>query len=161
MAPPCINYMQYPWGYTMPMRICITHESYHQYPWVISSVPMRVCSTCESYPQYPWVISLVSWGYAVPVSHILSTCESYPQYPWRLRICSTRESYPQYPWLYAVPMREILFILHSYKFTHGYCISSRVLRIWLRSFLYVKLICLKMTEKWPQVQAVVSYMYVS
>ena len=31
--------------YAVPMRICITRESYHQYPWVISSVLVRVCST--------------------------------------------------------------------------------------------------------------------
>ena len=62
----------YPW---VPVRVCITRESYHQHPWVISSVPVRICSTRESYPQYPW-------GYAVPVSHIISTRESYPQYPW-------------------------------------------------------------------------------
>ena len=67
LASPCINYMQYLWGYALPVRICITRESYHQYPWVISSVPVRVCNTRESYPQYPW-------GCAVPV-----------------RICITRE----------------------------------------------------------------------
>ena len=86
---PCINYMQYPWGYALPVS--------------------HIISTRESYPQYPWVIS------SVPVSHILST----------------RESYPQYPWGYAVLVREISLILHSYKLTNGYCISSRVLRIWL------------------------------
>ena len=59
-VPPCINYMQYPWGYAAPVRICITRES--------------IISTRESYPQYPW-------GYAVPVSHILSTREDM-QYPW-------------------------------------------------------------------------------
>ena len=90
-------------------------------------VPVRVCSTHDSYSQYPW-------GYVVPVTHI-------PQYPWGhavpVRICSTRESYPQYPWGYAVPVRicstheESFIHFHSYKFTHGYCISSRVLRIWL------------------------------
>ena len=94
MATPCINYMQYPWGYAVPVRICITRESYPQYPRVISSVPVRICSARESYPQYPWVISSVPvricstsesypqylWGYAVPVSHIISTHESYPQY---------------------------------------------------------------------------------
>ena len=104
---PCINYMQYPWRYAVPVRICITCKSYHQYPWVISSVPVRVCITRESYPQY-------LWGYAVPVSHILSTRKDM-----------------QYLWGCAVPVREVSFILHSYKFTHGYCISSRVLRIWL------------------------------
>ena len=47
-------------------------------------------------------------------------------------ICSTHESYPQYPWGYAVPVREVSFILHSYKFTHGYWgYDSQVLRIWL------------------------------
>ena len=39
--------------YALPVRICITRESYHQYPRVISSVPVRICSTRESYPQYP------------------------------------------------------------------------------------------------------------
>ena len=158
MAPPCINYME---GGAIMTHPCInmshiisTRESYPQYPWVISSVPMsHILSTHESYPQYPWVISSVpmmvcstreDWGYAVPVSHILSTHDCL-----------------QYLWRYAVPVREILFILHSYKFTHRYCIFSWVLRIWLLSFLYVKLTCLKMTEKWPQGQAVVSYMYVS
>ena len=29
----------------------------------------------------------------------------------------------------AVPVREISLIFHSYKFTHGHCISSQVLRI--------------------------------
>ena len=103
-GPPCINYMQYPWGYAVPVRICITRESYHQYLWVISSVPVRVCITRESYHQYLWVIS------SVPV-RIRSTRESYPQYPWVIssvpvRICSTRESYPQYPWVISsVPVR--------------------------------------------------------
>ena len=40
---PCINYMQYPWGYALPVS--------------------HIISTCDSYPQYPW-------GYAVPVSYI-------------------------------------------------------------------------------------------
>ena len=80
MISPCINYMQYPWGYALPMsHIISTRESYPQYPvshilstredmqypWVISSVPVRICNTRESYPQY-------LWGYVVPVSHILS-----------------------------------------------------------------------------------------
>ena len=85
-ASPCINYMQYPWGYAVLVRICITRELYHQYRWVISSVPVsHIISTCESYHQYPWVIS------SVPV-----------------RICSTPESYPQYPWvnLYEWRMNE-------------------------------------------------------
>ena len=125
MAPPCFNYMQYPWEYAVTVRICITCASYHQYPWVMSSVPVKLCSTRESYPQYPWVIS------SVPV-RACSTLESYPQYPWVIssvpvshilspgRICCTRESYPQYTWGYAEPVREISFILHSYKFSHGY-----------------------------------------
>ena len=153
---PCINYMQYPWGYAVPVRICITRESYHQYPWVISSVPVRVCITRESYHQY-------LWGYAVPVSHILSTCESYPQYPWGYavpmsHIISTRESYPQYredmqySWVISsVPMSHILSTredmqypwvnLYEWRmnetsltgtaYAHRYCISSPVLRIWL------------------------------
>ena len=97
---PCINYMQYPWGYAVPVRICITREDMH-YPWVISSVPVRICSTRESYHQYLWVISLI------PLEDM------------------------QYPWGYALLVREVSFIFHSYKFTHGYCISSQVLRIWL------------------------------
>ena len=94
--------------YAVPMRICITRESYHQYPWVISSVPVRVC---ESYPQYPW-------GY---VSHILSTRESYPQYPWGYavpvsHIPSTRESFPQCPWVISsVPMSYIGQLLTSFR----------------------------------------------
>ena len=85
---PCINYMQYPWGYAVPVS--------------------HIISTRESYSQYPW-------GYAVPVSHILSTCEDM-QYPWVIS---------------SVPVREVSFILHSYKFTHGYWgYDSRVLRIW-------------------------------
>ena len=59
---PCINYMQYPWGYAVQVRICFTHESYHQYLWVISSVRMsHILSTGESYPQY-------FLGYALPLS---------------------------------------------------------------------------------------------
>ena len=125
--------------------------SHHDHPCINMS---HIISTRESYPQYPWVIS------SVPMSHILSTHESYPQYPWSYAV-PVRIEDMQYLWRYAVPVREILFILHSYKFTHRYCMFSRVLRIWLLSFLYVKLTCFKMTEKWPQVQAVVSYMYVS
>ena len=117
-----------------------------QYPWGYA-VPVRIFITRKSYPHYPW-------GYALPVSHILSTCESYPQYPWG----------------YAVPVRiystrgEVSFILHSYKFTHGYwgydshvlriwltgtedmtygyCISSRVLRIWLTGTAYPHRYCI-------------------
>ena len=120
--------MQYPLGYTVPVRICITRESYHQYPWGYALPVSHIISTRESYPQYPW-------GYAVPVSDIISTREDM-QYPWVIssvpmsHILSTREDM-QYPWGYALPVREVSFILHSYKFTHGYCISSRVLRIWL------------------------------
>ena len=119
MSPPCINYME---GGAIMTHPCInmshiisTRESYPQYPWVISSVPMsHILSTRESYPQYPWVISSVpmsreDWGYAVPVSHILSTHDCM-----------------QYLWRYAVHVRKILFILHSYKlltgtaYSHGY-----------------------------------------
>ena len=81
---PCINYMQYPWGYALRL-------------WVISSVPVsHILSTREGM-QYPWVIS------SVPVSHILSTREDM-QYPWVIssvpvRICSTRKSYHQCPWV--------------------------------------------------------------
>ena len=111
--------------YAVPVRICITRESYHQYPWVISSVPVRVCITRESYPQY-------LWGYAVPVSHIFSTCGSYPQYPWGYavpvsHIISTLESYPQYPWGYAVPVSKFIWMKNGWNFPHGYCISSQVL----------------------------------
>ena len=129
VAPPCINYMQYSWGHAVPVRICITRESYHQYPWVMSSVPVRVCSTRESYPQYLW------W-YALPLSHIISTRESYPQYPWGYavpvsHIISTRESYPQYLWGYAVPVSKFIWMKNEWNFPHGYCISSQVLRMWL------------------------------
>ena len=125
---PCINYMQYPWRYAVPMRTCITRESYHQYPWVISSVRVKICSTRESYPRYPWVISCESYPQyvsvisSVPVSHILSTCEDV-QYPWGIssvpmRICSTHESYPQYPWEYAVPLSHILWVISSVPVSH-------------------------------------------
>ena len=125
-TPPCINYMQYPWGYALPMRICIIRESYHQYPWAIPSVPVRVCITRESYPQYPWVIS------SVPVSHILSTGEDM-QYLWVIssvpvsHILSTCESYPQYPWGYAVPVSKFIWMKNEWNFPHGYSISSQVL----------------------------------
>ena len=129
-------------------HILSTREDMH-YLWVISSGPMRVCITRESYHWYPWVISSVPVSYtSVPMSHIisthelyLSTHESYHQYPWGYavpmsHIISTRESYPQYPWGYALPVKEVWFILHSYTFTHGYCISSRILRIWLTGSAY-------------------------
>ena len=104
---PCINYMQYPWGYALPLsHIISTRESYPQYSWGYASPVSHIISTRESYPQYPWVIS------SVPVSHILSTHEDM-----------------QYPWGYALPVREVSFVLHSYKFIHGYCISSRVLKM--------------------------------
>ena len=90
--------IQYPWVISsLPVRICITRESYPQYLWVISSLPVRICITRESYPQYLWVIS------PVPVK-ICITREPYPQYlrvisSVPVRICSTRESYPQYLWV--------------------------------------------------------------
>ena len=119
--------MQYPWGYAVLVRICITRESYHQYPWVIFSVSVsHILSTRESCPQYPWVTSSVpvshihstredmqySWVISsVPVSHILSTCEDM-RYPRVIslvpviHILSTRESFPQYPWVISsVPVR--------------------------------------------------------
>ena len=70
----CINCMQYPWGYAVPVsHILSTRESHPQYPW--RAVPVRhILSTCEDM-QYPWVIS------SVPVSHTLSTHEDM-QYPW-------------------------------------------------------------------------------
>ena len=97
----------------VPVRICITHESYHQYPWVISSVPVsHILSTREGM-QYPWVISSV-------LVRICSTCESYPQYLWRYavpmsHVLSTRESYPQYPWGYAVLMSHIGQFRRSFR----------------------------------------------
>ena len=120
--------MQYPWGYTVLVRICITRESYHQYPWVVSSVPVRICSTRESYPQYPW-------GYALPVSHIISTRESYPHYPWGYavpvsHILSTREDM-QYPWVNLYEWRMNETSLTGTVYPHRYCIPSQVLRIWL------------------------------
>ena len=87
--------IQYPWVISsLPVRICITRESYPQYLWVISSLPVRICITRESYPQYLWVIS------PVPVK-ICITRKPYPQNLWVIssvpvRICSTRELYPQY-----------------------------------------------------------------
>ena len=75
--------------YAVPVSICITRESYHQYPWVISSVPMRVCSTCDSYPQ-------CLWGYVVPVSHILSIREDM-QYTWVILDSFEQASEIKYP----------------------------------------------------------------
>ena len=109
-VPPCINYMQYPWGYALPVsHIISTRESYPQYPWGYALPVSHIISTREDM-QYPWVISSVPmshpqypWGYAVPVSHIISTRESYPQYLWGH---STRESCPQYLWVISsVPVR--------------------------------------------------------
>ena len=108
--------------YAVPVRICITCESYPQYQWVISSVPMsHIVSTREDV-QYPWVIS------SVPKSHILSTHEDM-QYPWVIssvpvRICSTRESYPQYPWVISsVPMSHIFSTHESYhQYPWGYAL---------------------------------------
>ena len=131
---PCINYMQYQWGCEVPMRICITCESYHQYLWVISSVPMRICSTHESYPQYPW-------GYAVLVSHILSTREDI-QYRWVIssvpvsHILSTREDM-QYPWVNLYEWRINETSLTGAAYPHGYWwYDSRVLMIWLMGNAY-------------------------
>ena len=114
--------------YAVPVRVCSTREDMH-YPWVISSVPVsHILSTREGM-HYPWVIS------SVPVSHILSTCEDM-QYLWVIssvpvsHILSTREDM-QYPWvnLYEWRMNETSLTGNAYP--HGYCISSRVLRIWL------------------------------
>ena len=113
---PCINYMQYPWEYALPVsHIISTRESYPQYPWVTSSVPMshilsmrEDMSTHESYPQYPWVIS------SVPVSHTLSTREDM-----------------QYPWVNLYEWRMNETSLTGTAYPHRYCIPSRVLRIWL------------------------------
>ena len=110
------------------------------YPWVISSVPVRICSTRESYHQYPWVNRQYRWGYAVPVRDIISTRESYPQYRWGFavpvsHILSTRKDM-QYPWvnLYEWEMNEISLTGTAYP--HAYCIPSRVLRIWLTGTAY-------------------------
>ena len=135
--------------YAVPVRICITRESYHQYPWVISSVPVRVCITRESYHQYLWVIS------SVPV-RICSTREDM-HYPWgkfhsffiHINLL-TGTAYPHGYWGYDSWVLHILMgtedMTHGYwwydswvlhiltgteDMTHGYCISSRVLRIWL------------------------------
>ena len=132
---PCINYMQYRWGYAVPVRICSTRESYPQYSWGYAVPVSHILSTRESYPQYLWVIS------SVLVSHILSTCESYPQYPWGYallvsHILSTCESYPQYPWGYALFVSHILSTREDMHYPsahpHGYWgYDSWVLRIWL------------------------------
>ena len=121
--------------YAVPVRICITRESYHQYPWVISSVPVRVCITRESYHQYPWVIS------SVPVSHIISTREDM-QYPWVISSVPashilTGTAYPHGYWGYDSRVLRIWLMGTAYRhgtedMTHGYCISSHVLRIWLK-----------------------------
>ena len=133
--------------YALPVsHIISTREDMH-YPWVISSIPVsHILSTCEDM-QYPWVISSVResypqypWGYALPVSHIISTRELYPQYPWGYavpvsRIISTREDM-QYRWvnLYEWRMNETSLTGNAYA--HGYCISSRVLMIWLTGTAY-------------------------
>ena len=151
--PPCINYMQYPWGYALPVsHIISTCESYPQYPWEYALPISHIISTCESYPQYPW-------GYALPVSHILSTRESYPQYQWVIssvpvriwstresyhqylwvissvpvRVCITRESYPQYHWGYAVPMSHIISTHESYpQYPWGYAVPMSKF-IWMKN----------------------------
>ena len=91
--------------YAVLVRIYITRESYHQHPWVISSVPVRVCITRESYLQYPW-------GYAVPVSHIISTRESYPHRycisSRVLRIWLMGTGYPHGYWWYDSRVMHIL-----------------------------------------------------
>ena len=51
-----------------------------------------------------------------------------------LLLQSTRESYPLYPWGYDSRVLQIL--TGTEDMTHGYCISSRVLRIWLTSTAY-------------------------
>ena len=104
---PCINYMQYPWGYALPVsHIISTRESYPQYPWGYAVPMSHILSTCEDM-QYSWVIS------SVPVSHILSTREDM-HYPWVIssvpasHILSTREDM-QYPWVISsVPVSHIL-----------------------------------------------------
>ena len=134
---PCFNYMQYPWGYALPVsHIISTRESYPQYPWGYAVPMSHILSTREDM-QYPWVISSVPMSHilstredmhypwvipSVPVSHILSTHEDM-QYPWVIssvpvsHILSTRESYPQYPWGYAVPMSHIIVPRESYPRT--------------------------------------------
>ena len=84
---------------------------------------------------YPWktetsVSTEIEWKCTEIKSRICST--RYELYAVPVRVCITRESYHHYPWVISsVPVREVSFILHSYKFSHGYCIFSRVLRIWL------------------------------
>ena len=106
--------MQYPWGYVLPVsHIISTHESYPQYPWVISSLPVRICSTHESYPQYPW------GNFHSFFIHInLLTGTAYPQEYW------------------GHDSRELHTLTGTEDMTHRYCISSRVLRIWLTGTEY-------------------------
>ena len=113
--------MQYPWVISSePVSHIISTREDMQYPWVISSVLVsHIISTFESYPQYPW-------GYLVPVSHILSTHEGM-QYTWVI---------PQYLWVNLYEWRMNETSLTGTTYSHGYCIPSRVLRIWLTSTAY-------------------------
>ena len=114
--------------YAVPVRVCSTREDMH-YPWVISSVPVsHILSTREDM-QYLWVIS------SVPVSHILSTREDM-QYPWvnlyEWRMNETYLTGNAYPHGYCISSRVLrIWLTGTDDMTHGYCISSRVLRIWL------------------------------
>ena len=82
---------------------------------------------CVNYTQYPW-------GYAVPV-RTCSTCESYLQYMWgyvvHVRICGTRKGnfiHSSFIWIYSWVLH---MLLGTGDMTHGYCISSQLLQIWI------------------------------
>ena len=103
---PCINYMQYPWGYAVPVSHILSTGEDMQYPWVISSVPVsHILSTGEDM-QYPWVIS------SVPVSHILTGTEDMTHGYW------------------GYDSRVMHTLTGTEDMTHGYCwYDSRVMHI--------------------------------
>ena len=139
LRPPCIDYMQYPWGYALPVsQIISIHESYPQYPWGYA-VPMTVCSTREDM-QYPWGkfhsffihINLLTgtedmvhryWGYDSRVLHTLTGTEDVTHRYWWydsrvLHILTGTEDMTHGYWGYDSRVLHIL--TGTEDMTHGY-----------------------------------------
>ena len=131
-------YMQYPWGYALPVsHIISTHESYPQYPWGYAVPVKKVSFILHS---YKFIL-----GYCIP-SRVLRISDSqalriwlkgtsYPYEYWGydsriLMIWLMGTVYPHRYWGYDSWVLRI-WLTGTEDMTHGYCISSRVLRIWL------------------------------
>ena len=62
--------------FSVSMKMFITHEEDHQYPWDISALSVRICSAHKKNHKYLWDIC------TVPMKNIISTHGEVHQFLW-------------------------------------------------------------------------------